>query len=132
MLMTAISIKQPWAEAILTLGKDVENRSWPCPEKHLNRTILIHAGKSPDKAAFSHPLLRPLAGKVVQAGGIVGAFTIIASQNVHPASIWAEAGCYHWIIRHASPVQFFPCNGSLGFFQVDYPHSVSQHVESRP
>jgi hypothetical protein len=28
--LTALPVKQPWAYAILNVGKDVENRRWQC------------------------------------------------------------------------------------------------------
>lgn len=40
--MLALTIRQPWAWAILH-GKDRENRSWPPPKYHL-RELAIHAG----------------------------------------------------------------------------------------
>lgn len=41
--MKALSIRQPWAEAILNLGKRVENRSWQTC--HYRGPLLIHAAK---------------------------------------------------------------------------------------
>jgi hypothetical protein len=41
--MRCISIHQPWAEAILHLGKTVENRTWPTNHRG---PLLIHAAKS--------------------------------------------------------------------------------------
>jgi len=38
-----ITIRQPWPFAMLTLGKDVENRSWPTS---YTGPVLIHAGKA--------------------------------------------------------------------------------------
>ena len=46
--MRALTIKQPWVHAIFHLGKDVENRSWPCQAP---RWIAIHASQKPDRDA---------------------------------------------------------------------------------
>lgn len=47
MILPALSIRQPWA-ALITLGlKDVENRSWRCPDKYIGRQVLLHAGQRP-------------------------------------------------------------------------------------
>jgi hypothetical protein len=43
MTMIALSIRQPWAQAILTLGKCIENRKW---DTEFRGRFLIHAGKS--------------------------------------------------------------------------------------
>ena len=39
--MKAITIKQPWAWAIIFAGRDIENRSW---YTHHRGPLLIHAG----------------------------------------------------------------------------------------
>ena len=44
--MKAISIKQPWASLIAHGIKDVENRTWKCPEKYIGQRVLIHASAS--------------------------------------------------------------------------------------
>ena len=46
--MKAITIKQPWASLIVHGIKDIENRTWPCPDKYIGQKILIHASLKPD------------------------------------------------------------------------------------
>lgn len=41
--MKAISVKQPWASLIVNGVKDIENRTWKCPEKYIGQRVLIHA-----------------------------------------------------------------------------------------
>lgn len=44
--MKALSIRQPWAYAILNFGKRIENREWrAAPRSMLGQTFLIHAAK---------------------------------------------------------------------------------------
>ena len=38
-----LTVRQPWAWAIIQVGKDVENRSWPT--KHRG-PLLIHVGSA--------------------------------------------------------------------------------------
>lgn len=45
----ALSITQPWAECILSEGKNVENRSW---STNMRGYIAIHASSSFDKKRF--------------------------------------------------------------------------------
>ena len=45
--MKAISIKQPWASLIAHGIKDIENRTWKCPQKYIGQRVLIHASKKP-------------------------------------------------------------------------------------
>ena len=44
--MKAISIKQPWAYLIAAGIKDIENRTWKCPQKYIGERVLIHASKT--------------------------------------------------------------------------------------
>jgi|GEM_PF-4635399 len=41
--MKAISIRQPWASLIAHGIKDIENRTWKCPQKYIGQRVLIHA-----------------------------------------------------------------------------------------
>lgn len=125
MILPAISIRQPWAWAILHAGKDVENRTWPLPKKYLNTPVLIHAGKTVDEDAVDFLACigmiqcgRPMPDTYPK-GGIVGA--LIFSGTVSTNSKWAEDDLNHWSIERAWPAQFHPCPGRIGFFEVDYP-----------
>lgn len=44
-----LSLKQPWAWAVATGRKKVENRSWSTPYRG---TVYIHASKKLDRAAI--------------------------------------------------------------------------------
>ena len=128
MIYNAISIKQPWADAIIECGKNIENRTWKCPAKFQNRTILIHAGKRLDLDAnfIFYPELRDIFMNGTVTGGIVGAFSITSGDLFNLNNRWADALCFNWEIANARRVNFFPCKGSLGFFKVDYPHHVPE------
>jgi hypothetical protein len=45
----ALTVRQPWAGCIAHLDKRVENRTWPCPPKHIGERVAIHAAASVDK-----------------------------------------------------------------------------------
>ncbi len=47
--MKALSIKQPWAWAILNAGKDIENRNW---KTNFRGKFYIHASKKFDKSGY--------------------------------------------------------------------------------
>jgi hypothetical protein len=127
MISPAISIKQPWAWAILNLGKDVENRTWDLPCKFRGATVLLHTGKSLDRAGYRWLVEQGFAlphDVELPVGGIVGALTFKRHIIPGPRSPWAEPGMHWWPIASAWPLEYFPCKGSLGFFTVDYPHEV--------
>ena len=136
--MPAISIRQPWPWAILHLGKNVENRSWPT--KHRG-PILIHAGKwfRLDEVRKEFALFMARQGQFgtpesdakifrdmrEQIGGIVGIVTIVdCIQNHH--SPWAIPGQWHWVLADARPLPFQACKGRLGIWKAEYPHEVSE------
>lgn len=122
--MIALSIRQPWAQLILDRGKDVENRSWPCPSKHVGTPILLHAGLA---KPTEHPSVYHYME--MQRGGIIGMLQFSASIT-DSMSDWAEPGMHHWVIQWAKSVPFFPSKGALGFFTVEYPQHLlgGQHV----
>ena len=116
----AISIRQPWAWAIINAGKDIENRDW---STKFRGRFCIHAAKNVtwsewDDALFFmmgnmdvHPPLRVDIAK----GGIVGTAEIVDCVEASN-SPWFF-GRYGFVLRNVQPVEFIPCNGALGFFK---------------
>lgn len=127
--MKAISIRQPWCWAILNAGKDMENRDWLT---RFRGPVLIHASKGMTRAEYedclatmhaiskTHPfssgLTLPTFGEL-DRGGIVGRMEIVNCWDAHQ-SPWFF-GRYGFEIKNVQPLPFFPCKGSLGFFEVD-------------
>jgi hypothetical protein len=111
----AISIRQPWAWAILHAGKDIENRSWYTP---VRGRVWIHAGKKIDKddivyieSRFGIEVPRDLP-----TGGIVGSVEIVDCVAISE-SPWFF-GKFGFVLKDPRPCAFVPCNGQLGFFGV--------------
>lgn len=68
----ALSVRQPWAWAILHAGKDVENRSWATGYRG---ELLIHAGKTIEDDAVdivAGLADREVPGRELWTGGVVG------------------------------------------------------------
>lgn len=130
-ILPAISVRQPWAWAILHAGKNVENRSWSVPEKYLGRPLFLHAGKKREWECEKY--LRDALGLDVPGhlplGGIVG-LVQFGSVVESAASTWAERGMKNWIITAAHPLVFHPCAGSLHFFMANYPFVIEGALES--
>lgn len=119
--MTALSIKQPWAWLIVHGYKTVENRTW---KTGYRGPVLIHAGKSFDnigyqeiKEAFPEIPLPKL--NEFQFGGIIGQATLTDCVTQH-SSPWFS-GPYGFVFSFATPCEFTPCKGSLGFFSLVKP-----------
>ncbi|MCD1620106.1 ASCH domain-containing protein [Salipiger manganoxidans] len=116
--MKALSIRQPWADAIIWHGKDVENRRWPT---RYRGPVLIHAAKAWGKAeradlAFVEDMTatkledtdRPLLGGIIGRAEIVDCVEAMDSR-------WFF-GPYGFVLRNAEALPFQPCRGALGFF----------------
>ena len=98
-----LSAKQPWSFLICSGIKDIENRTWKCPQKYMGQRVLIHA--SSDKK-FNYDVLNikqynafldkqtfksddfPFADKLTRSA-IIGSVEIVDCVINHP-SIWAE------------------------------------------
>lgn len=122
----AISIRQPWAWAIINAGKDIENRDWITPYRG---PVAIHAAKGMTLGEFDGfirtihhvSLSRPFPpGSTVphsaslEKGGIVGVADIVDCVE-SSESPWFF-GRYGFVLRNVRPVDFIPVKGALGFF----------------
>ena len=123
--MKALSIRQPWAWAIIHAGKNIENRSW---STNVRGRILIHASKYYDRREhggdiddivhtigiddFVYPEDRLDAG----FGGIIGTVEIVDCVTDHD-SPWFF-GPYGLVLRNPVALPFTPWKGSLGFFDI--------------
>ena len=102
--MKAITIKQPWASLIIKGIKDIENRTWPCPEKYIGERVLVHAAAKDAGDYFEllnaaqknyHMAYRmvngynPLKELYSNNGAIIGSVEIVDCVINHH-SIWAE------------------------------------------
>jgi hypothetical protein len=109
--MKTLSIRQPWATAILRLGKDVENRRW---STSFRGRILIHASKQIDLDACRQLNIDP---STLQTASILGSVEIIDCIR-NSSSSWAEPNSCHWIL--ARPEEFknpIPCAGQSGLWE---------------
>lgn len=114
----ALSVRQPWAWAIIEGGKDIENRSRP---NRLRGRVCIHAAKTfrreewEQASWFMHNLgaLHPMADDIA-FGGIIGTVEIVDCVMAS-RSPWF-AGPHGFLLRDPRPVEFIPVRGELGFF----------------
>lgn len=113
--MKALSVRQPYAWAIVHGGKDVENRTW---HSDYRGPVLIHAALH-WHAVGPQELARRMGIAVpdgLPLGGIVGRAEIVDCVNAH-ASRWFE-GPWGFVLRNPQPLPFTPCPGHLGFYDV--------------
>lgn len=133
--MLALSVRQPWAELIVSGRKTIEVRKWKgCPADVIGKQIAIHAGQRIDDSAPTE--VRWMAFEVSGAwqgctGGIIGRATLVSvirftirsfeelyAEHLNPP-VWFEDGLIG--LGFAEAVRFrhvIPCRGRLGFFDV--------------
>lgn len=121
--LPVLSIRQPWAHAIVAGVKDVENRTW---RTRFRGRVLIHAGKARDERELESYLeLKREQGitektggrwEKLDFGGIVGVADIVDCVE------WMDSpwftGPWGFVLRNARPLPFYRCRGALGFFRV--------------
>lgn len=106
--MRILTVRQPWAWAIIHGGKDVENRARNIAGSYRG-PVAIHAGMREDIAARQHPSIQKLAeerwgttaddlltGRRDQFGRVIGVVDLV---DVHSASV--IGGCGR--LRHDCP-----------------------------
>lgn len=131
--MKALSIRQPWAWAIVHAGKDIENRDWKPgnPGLRFRGPFLIHAsggmtrGEYEDAldtmhgisltSLFPTGLTLPGIGDLPR-GGIVGKAEIV-DVVTQSGSDWFF-GPIGLVIANVRALPFAPLKGQLGFFDV--------------
>jgi hypothetical protein len=122
--MKAISIRPPWAWAILHAGKDIENRTW---KTKIRGTIAVHASQSMSRPYYgaSFKEIKKIAPNVhvpsydaMIRGAIVGIVEVVGCEE-HTKSKWKVRDHYGFLLANPRALQKpIPCNGRLGFWDV--------------
>jgi len=118
----ALSIRQPWAWAIINAGKDIENRTWATK---FRGPVCIHAAKAVPPVRYlleCHEVTRitgrnnmpPKLADDFPRGGIIGTAEIVDCVDASE-SPWFF-GPYGFVLRNVQPVEFIPVKGALSFF----------------
>lgn len=118
----ALTIRQPWAWAIIHGGKDIENRSW---NTHHRGPLVIHAGKALERESLE--ACGELACRKMPAefdrGYLIGVVDVVDCVNRHK-SPWF-IGDYGFVLARPrafkTPIAF---TGRLGLFEVRLPSHV--------
>src|SRR5713101_4125399 len=113
--MRALTVRQPWAWAIVHAGKDIENRSWT--NRHAISTIAIHAGYGVDPLEeLPRGVKKPGKNELIR-GAIIGVVDVVDIVDRHRSK---------WFIGPLGSVLRNPrrlrepifCKGRLGLWQL--------------
>lgn len=134
----ALSVRQPWAWAIIFAGKDIENRTWQAVNHGLKRRgrVAIHASKGmgkeeyEDARDFINDNMRRIASdlrcpeaKDLVRGGIIGSVDVVDVVS-DSQSDWFM-GPRGLVLRDPVPCDFIPSVGALGYFEWKRDDSVT-------
>lgn len=136
--MRVLTVRQPWASAIVFEGKSPENRSqlW-----HYTGPVAIHAAAAVDQAGFDHPAIVATMGAAAKLGfgapatlarplhtsAVLGVVQMIgahpAEDDCCPGNVWAERGLgvVHLVVRNPRPFlePIHGVTGRLGLWKPD-------------
>lgn len=132
--LRALSVRQPWAHAIVHMGKDVENR--PRCNSHRG-LLLIHASghMKGDEYRFARRFMernglgpeRLPDRDAIQKGGIIGVveMTDCVERSTSP---WWMGGPRGFALRRARPLPFIHCKGTVTPLVWTPPPAVRERV----
>ena len=148
MIHKVLSVKQPWSFLICSGIKDIENRTWKCPQKYIGERVLIHAsadkklnllaltGEQYEDACDKFDWKETRSVDRWDRSSIIGSVEIVGCEINHP-SIWAEYTrgwpsdpkvIYHWVL--ANPILFekpiLNVKGRLRFWDFDLPEEYEK------
>jgi hypothetical protein len=123
----ALSVRQPWAWAIIHAGKDIENRMWrhPNPGLRFRGPVCIHASSGLGREEFEDAIdsvelaagpgvrFLPHAHELVR-GAIIGVVDVVDVVRQSSSPWWC--GPVGLVLANPRPVTPIPCKGQLGFF----------------
>jgi hypothetical protein len=99
-----LTVRHPWAWAIIHGGKNIENRTWPTDYRG---PVLIHAGRAYDDEGFD--FVHKICGDLpepdrfwMSRGKILGVVDLVDCVKDHD-SVWAEHGPRIWNIVLDNP-----------------------------
>lgn len=148
----AIAVRQPWAYAIIHLGKNIENRTRGAIDvggmrSAVGRRIAIHASKGMKRSEYEEAcgFISGLGHQVppaaeLQRGGIIGSVVVtelvtLARRCADDPAAYAAFGPWFfgpWGLRLAAakPCPFVGANGALGLFKW-HPSSAAPEPPAR-
>lgn len=127
--MKAITVRQPWAWAIINAGKNIENRSW---NTHFRGTVAIHAAVGMTRNEYeqgcesikSKRRIKIPAYEELERGAIIGTVEIV--DCVQDSDSRWFGGEYGFVLSRPKKLREpIPCKGALRFW------NVPQDIESR-
>lgn len=126
MNVKVLSVRQPWANLIVHGIKDIENRTW---KTNFRGRVYIHAPLKDDTRSIiftedQFTCMRDNGYKFnltpKETMAIIGYIDIVDCIQ-DSESIWAEDGCYHWVLENPVLLDkpILNVKGKLSFWNYD-------------
>lgn len=131
--MKALSLRQPWAWAVVHAGKRIENRTW---KVRFRGPFLIHAAKGCTRAEYDGAAawmrerglgrLLPELDELAR-GGIVGRARLVdivprcGAEGCTCGRPWHMGGQYGFVLEDVEELPFTPVRGLQRFFELEEP-----------
>ncbi|MCD9194247.1 ASCH domain-containing protein [Streptomyces albireticuli] len=127
--MKALTIRQPWADAIIHQTKRTENRTWKTTYRG---PVLIHAGAAHDPQAAIYGPRPDIRSAILAIASITDCHYSDDGQCCGP---WGNEHTYHWTLANVTPLPTpVPCKGRLGLWTPsdDVTTRATQQTEGNP
>jgi len=132
--MKALSVRQPWAWAIIHGGKDIENRR---SRTNYRGSLLIHASTYSREWEIRQDLTLvaqrlpsgvewPRMGELRENYGmVIGVVDLVDCRPAVSGTTWGfdAVGGWHWHLANPRPIQPFLARGKLGLWECEYADS---------
>jgi ASCH domain len=130
--MKAITVRQPWAWAIINAGKDIENRTW---NTHFRGRVAIHAAVGMTREEYENGCeyiksinrrIKIPAYEDLARGAMIGTVEILDCVR-GSNSLWFE-GEYGFVLARPKKLpEPIPCKGALSFWKV--PQNIGSRIK---
>lgn len=117
--MKALTVRQPWAWAILSAGKDIENRTW---STRYRGPIAIHAGLAATRMyhAWASGWMAAIGVEApeldeLSRGCVIGTVELVDCVR-DSGSRWAMPDHWHWVLRNSQTCEPRFVRGGLGLW----------------
>lgn len=124
--MRVITLRQPWAYAIVYLGKNIENRATNIAGTYRG-PLAVHAGRTVDEdamAVFRDQDALPHPEAMDWRGVVMGVTTLEDQHRPHldhrRCGFWAQPRAWHLRLGETRPLASpIPARGALGLWRPD-------------
>jgi hypothetical protein len=115
--MKVLSVRQPYAWAILSAGKLTENRSWRTTYRG---PLAIHASLRPDPEGRAFMAALGIDVPEDLPRGVILGSVVLVDVVDDSDSPWAEPGQRHWLLEDPQPwPEPVPAKGDLGLWEFE-------------